>query len=178
MSLTLPNLGDFANITTWSAVEVDTGLFCASAPAIKPLLRKLLPNLISSSFSETHSDPTRLQGRSNYSTGTHITHNRPTGAFELDSQTDLRHGFGRNKNDTVVTNKVWRGRGADEDSKVKYTHWDDSNSEDAVLAADAAPPKGPIGAIVKTVSVTITSSQDDESRSMEGKNSVGKFEAV
>ncbi|PVH68748.1 hypothetical protein DL98DRAFT_474508 [Cadophora sp. DSE1049] len=34
---------DFVNITTWSAVEVQTGLFCASAPAIKPLLRKLFP---------------------------------------------------------------------------------------------------------------------------------------
>ena len=27
-------------ITTWSAIEVDTGLFCASAPALKPLIRK------------------------------------------------------------------------------------------------------------------------------------------
>ncbi|KAI5455601.1 hypothetical protein BGZ63DRAFT_368667, partial [Mariannaea sp. PMI_226] len=27
-------------ITTWSALEIDTGLFCASAPALKPLVRK------------------------------------------------------------------------------------------------------------------------------------------
>jgi hypothetical protein len=52
---------------------------------------------------------------------------------------------------------LWRGDGGDEESKGKYTHWDDSNSEDVVLAADTAAAKGPMEAIVKTVSVTITS---------------------
>lgn len=33
------------SITVWSAVEVNTGLCCASAPAIKPLLRKTLPTI-------------------------------------------------------------------------------------------------------------------------------------
>ena len=35
-------------INVWASVEVNTGLVCASAPALKPLVRKLLPSFLAS----------------------------------------------------------------------------------------------------------------------------------
>ena len=39
--------GDSYEIAIWSAVEVNTGLFCTAAPAVKPVLRKIVPSLLS-----------------------------------------------------------------------------------------------------------------------------------
>jgi hypothetical protein len=36
------------DIDLWASIEVNVGLICASAPALKPLIRKLLPNFIAS----------------------------------------------------------------------------------------------------------------------------------
>lgn len=36
------------NIDIWASIEVNTGLVCASAPALKPLVRKILPNFLTS----------------------------------------------------------------------------------------------------------------------------------
>ena len=47
--------GSSSSITTWSAVEVDTGLFCASAPALRPLIRKWRRNILPSN---SHTSPT------------------------------------------------------------------------------------------------------------------------
>jgi hypothetical protein len=41
-------LGASWDIDIWSSVEVNVGLLCASAPALKPLIRKVLPNLFAS----------------------------------------------------------------------------------------------------------------------------------
>ncbi|KAK2623783.1 hypothetical protein QTJ16_006964 [Diplocarpon rosae] len=37
---------DVANIISWTSIEVNTGLLCASAPCIKPLLHKTFPSLL------------------------------------------------------------------------------------------------------------------------------------
>ena len=72
--------------------------------------------------------------------------------------------MGRSK----TSNKVWRG-----DEESKGTHWDDSTSEDAVLGVQQSK-----GAIVKTVSVTVTNSRNRDDESMERRTSVSRFEAV
>ncbi|KAF4628888.1 hypothetical protein G7Y89_g9255 [Cudoniella acicularis] len=47
---------DGYDVTTWSSVEVSTGIFCASAPCIRPLLRQIAPGFMSS-ISATFSGP-------------------------------------------------------------------------------------------------------------------------
>ena len=42
------------NISTWSAVEVNTALVCVSAPAIKPLIRKAFPSVFASSSEQSY----------------------------------------------------------------------------------------------------------------------------
>ena len=42
--------GYAAKPTIWSSVEVNTGLFCVSAPVLKPLIRKLMPGLLSPAY--------------------------------------------------------------------------------------------------------------------------------
>lgn len=42
--------GYAAKPTIWSLVEVNTGLFCVSAPVLKPLIRKLMPGLLSPAY--------------------------------------------------------------------------------------------------------------------------------
>lgn len=39
--------GNAGGIATWTAVEIQTALVCASAPTLKPLIRKITPRLLS-----------------------------------------------------------------------------------------------------------------------------------
>ena len=41
------NDNDFALVALWSAVEVEVGIICACVPALKPLVAKFIPSLIS-----------------------------------------------------------------------------------------------------------------------------------
>ena len=42
------------NVSTWSAVEVNTALVCVSAPATKPLIRKAFPSVFASSSDQSY----------------------------------------------------------------------------------------------------------------------------
>jgi hypothetical protein len=42
------------NVSTWSAVEVNTALVCVSAPATKPLIRKAFPAVFASSSDQSY----------------------------------------------------------------------------------------------------------------------------
>jgi hypothetical protein len=53
------------HITTWSAVEVQTGLFCASAPCIKPVLQKLFPRAFTTASVSQSTFPQPQQGSYN-----------------------------------------------------------------------------------------------------------------
>jgi hypothetical protein len=83
------------SITTWSAVEVDMGPFCASAPVIKPFIRKLVSNLRSSSTG-TRTNPSGLHSHNQYGAGTGLgtnlnrKHDQLEEVFEMGSQTDLK----------------------------------------------------------------------------------------
>ncbi|KAL2062761.1 hypothetical protein VTL71DRAFT_5833 [Oculimacula yallundae] len=52
VSITRINNWGVVNVNTWKSIEVSTGLLCASAPCLQPLIRKLFPAL-SSSLSST-----------------------------------------------------------------------------------------------------------------------------
>lgn len=61
----LQDLVDGFEASTWSAVEIATGFFCASAPCIRPLIRKFLPSLFSNaarSSSTRHATTIRNMG--------------------------------------------------------------------------------------------------------------------
>ncbi|KUJ08230.1 uncharacterized protein LY89DRAFT_742070 [Mollisia scopiformis] len=101
---------DSYDISIWTSVEVNVGLFCASAPATKPLLKKIVPGM---GFSTTDSSPgikTSSRYRE-YAKDTMVSRRRQTqagGDFEMMSSTDLDLEFGsikgqgtRKKNDAL-----------------------------------------------------------------------------
>ncbi len=145
-----------ANITTWSAIEVDMGLFCASAPVIKPLIRKIASNLLSSSTG-TASGTSQHGYHHQYGTGTVLAtslNRKPgqlEGVFEMGSQTNLK---------VQHPEAIHNG-----------THWDDSNSDEIAFGPELGK-----GAIVKTVSVSITS--DKMINNVSKDRSVARFEPV
>jgi hypothetical protein len=69
------------DVTIWTSVDINTGLFCASAPSLKPLLKRLVPGMLGSSrFSKKESG---------YAGGIIQSRRRAPDAFELSSQTHL-----------------------------------------------------------------------------------------
>ncbi|KAH6665666.1 hypothetical protein B0J14DRAFT_209952 [Halenospora varia] len=165
------------DVTTWSSVEVSTGLFCASAPTIRPLLRQIAPGFMSS-ISQTFSGPTRTGTKSGmYGTGTHKSRlrGRDVEAFELRSN---ENELGNNGTGTVTT-VSWAGNGKDK-KKGSMSNSDEGDSQRSVLGAGKADE-----AILKTVSVTVTDGtnssvldrEGDEGAST-GQNSIVRFEHV
>ncbi|KAE9364430.1 hypothetical protein N431DRAFT_563737 [Stipitochalara longipes BDJ] len=58
---------DASDVTTWTSLEVSIGLFCTSAPTIRPLIRQIAPNFLVS-VSRTLSGTSKRQG-TKYGTG-------------------------------------------------------------------------------------------------------------
>lgn len=143
-----PGVGAFANITTWSAVEIETGLFCASAPGTKPLMRKWIPGFLSSS-SLGASEPERYaRYPSKTFNGTqHTNRSAVEYGFELDGQL--------NKDvDATVDNKTkpfWRG-----DEESVGTQIEDGESVRGILGERSASES-----IVQTASITIRGYRND-----------------
>jgi hypothetical protein len=97
-------LGDTYDITIWSSVEINTAIFCASAAAIKPLLRKIAPSFLSSHEPSASYGGSRSK-RGIYRTGTLSSrkgHHLGDGVMELTSQTDLKFSTSSN-----TTNNFW-----------------------------------------------------------------------
>jgi hypothetical protein len=97
--------GDTYDIAIWSSVEINTATFCASAAAIKPLLRKIAPSFFSSHETLVLYGGSRGK-RGIYGTGTLSSgkgHHLGDGAMELASQTDLEE-FSTSSN---TTNNFW-----------------------------------------------------------------------
>ncbi|TVY17205.1 hypothetical protein LARI1_G005173, partial [Lachnellula arida] len=157
--------------TIWTGVEVNAGLFCASAPAIKPLLRNFAPGLLSSSNGRRTSynrSGKRAYGQVSRFGRSDITSWRRGGTrsdrIELQSQ-DLENGS-REDGSAVLTNKVWRG---------DVPPGGDSESERRVLGRVDGP-----GDIRKTVDITVSEQRREATdESHEGsESSVKKFEHV
>lgn len=116
---------DSYDICIWTAVEINTALFCASAPAIKPLLRQVVPGLLSAAPVSTNK--IAMDNYSSKRAGTGIKRTRGVGsdALELSSHTDLESS-GRG-------DRVWNNG----NSRKNWIDFDDE-SEVGVLS-NAAP---------------------------------------
>ncbi|PMD45693.1 hypothetical protein L207DRAFT_562804 [Hyaloscypha variabilis F] len=169
-NVSLDRTWDFADITTWSAVEINTGLFCASAPAIKPLMRKWTPGFLSSTHSVSDVD----RYRNHYSSTRDIARTATTKsqigitAFELKdqlAQAPGERGSGRSKT-------IWG-----EDNKSKVSHMEDSDSARAILGERFGD-----GGIIKTVSISVHEHGGDQeefkSSSEESRNRIARLESV
>ena len=70
------------DVDIWASIEVNIGLICASAPALKPLIRKILPNLFASRAE-------RSSGRNNNAFPNVIGYLRASSRNGLDSAVEL-----------------------------------------------------------------------------------------
>lgn len=127
----------------WSAVDLNVSVVCASAPALKPLLRKIAPSFMGSTFG--NSKP----GQSNtYATGRFWTTNNDTrGGYELRSA--AAHGLPRSQSQTELAYtgvNEWSTNNKDDGIS---TELDGISDEDNSLNGDAG--------IVKHTQVTISS---------------------
>ncbi|KAH6662307.1 hypothetical protein B0J14DRAFT_687130 [Halenospora varia] len=78
---------DSYDINIWCSVEINTGLFCVSAPAIKPLLRQIAPGLLSTLHSNPGFTASNARSQPAYGGGTAISRIRQNdSALELGSQ--------------------------------------------------------------------------------------------
>jgi len=112
------------NITTWSAVEVQTGLFCALAPAIKPLLRKHFPGHFST-VEPSSSKPTPIPYSSNKRVHTlsgNFSRRKKGQDIELSSCEDVIDGEGDR-----TKNSIWSDA---------YVEMNDGDSSKAIIRSD------------------------------------------
>ena len=134
-------------------METATGLFCASAPTIRPLLRKISPGFLSS-LSKTYGSGAQSGMKpSKYGAGTHKSARRPVEGFELHSQNG--EDFGNGSKGTT-TNSFWTGKNGEVSD-------DDESSERGVLGRQPMAPGYQKENIVKTVRVTVQQHASDES---------------
>jgi hypothetical protein len=68
---------------TWEAVEVDLGIACACAPALKPLLLRWFPNLMHSVFGANSSSNPSRKGLSAGGNGTFLEMKSPRGGRSM-----------------------------------------------------------------------------------------------
>jgi hypothetical protein len=156
---------DSYDVDIWCAVEINIGIFCASAPAVKPLLRQLAPGLLSSINTESGFNTNTRATSGKYGGGSRIRQSNAPG-FELSSQTDLEFPP---KDPKSGVNHSW----IDFESNKKSDS--DGDSERAIVDSGVKD-----GEIRKTVRVMVEdyrgSGRDDAY--LARPNSVGKFEHV
>ena len=70
---------------TWEAVEVDLGIACACAPALKPLLLRWFPKLMRSVFGANSSSNPSRKGLSAGGNGTFLEMKNPKGGTSMGS---------------------------------------------------------------------------------------------
>ena len=148
---------DSYDVDIWAAVEINTGIFCVSAPAVKPLLRQLAPGLLSSSGA-TDNFPTYTR-----KCGDGTARRRVTGThqgFELSSQTNLDFP----PKDPNVVNKSWID--FEPKSSRESESGGDAESERAIVEKDVRD-----GEIRKTVRVMVQGAKRD-------RGAVDGFECV
>ncbi|KAE9365448.1 hypothetical protein N431DRAFT_101027 [Stipitochalara longipes BDJ] len=141
---------DSYDVDIWAAVEINAGIFCVSAPAVKPLLRQIAPGFLSS-IGASDNYPTQTRKYGGGTAISRMTANHP--GFELSSQTNL--GFPpKNPN---VGNKSWidfETKASRESESVG-----DAESERAIVEKEVRE-----GEIRKTVRVMVQGVKKDQDR--------------
>jgi hypothetical protein len=139
-----------------SSVEINTWLFCASAPCVRLLLRRMAPGIMSSL-----SGISRPNGRSTVphksSTHTHLSARRgaPLEAFELHSRGEHDFGDSQAANTSMA---YWSSSKDQIDRRSEVT--DDDDSQKGVLPVQKTE-------ILKTVSIWVTDPDGERSLSHE-----------
>lgn len=82
--------GDGVHIATWSGIEINVAIACASVPALKPLISKAFPNLLASTQ------------RSGYRTGQAYSDMNAGGSHHMQSMRS-RNGTKPNQNIAIET---------------------------------------------------------------------------
>jgi hypothetical protein len=80
--------GDSYDVGIWNLVEVNVGLICASAPALKPLIRKVTPGFLSSLSDRTFGSTRRTRSIGNSRVRGQVI--RSSNTLELSSQPDFK----------------------------------------------------------------------------------------
>jgi hypothetical protein len=141
---------DSYDIDIWTAVEINAGIFCVSAPAVKPLLRQIAPGLLSSMRT---TDNFTSQSRK-HSSGTAIsrmTANHP--GFELSSQSNLELP----PRDANMGNKSWIDFETKASRESDGGASGDAESERAIVEHEVME-----GEIRKTVRVIVKGAKKDQ----------------
>ncbi|KAL1297158.1 hypothetical protein AAFC00_004734 [Neodothiora populina] len=132
--------------SNWSAVDTNVSVICASAPALKPLLRQIAPRLMGSSFSTSqpgYSGGYGSGGQSWMGTGRSTEH-----GFELrsasnygmqptHSQTELAHT--NCKNEWFMTNDIESQIEDDDHSDISRDHGI-TKSTHVVISSESRTP--------------------------------------
>lgn len=143
------------DVEIWAAVEINTGMFCVAAPAVKPLLRQIAPGLLSSMGPTDTGFPTQSR---KYAGGTAISRlawSKLENRFELSSQSNLPFPL---KDEMQGTSKNWigfEGKKGDGGSASGVSDGD-AESERAIMEKEV---KG--GESRKTVRVMVEESRKD-----------------
>jgi hypothetical protein len=139
-----------------------TGLFCACAPCLRPLLRKIAPGLMSSA-PQTLSNTARSKNISGIHSSRprfQVRRGRDDEAFELQSEPYMGlSGKG------VISNDIWVGK--EECSETRHASTNREGSE-KVLSRSSLD----VGGITKTVEISGSENLVDD------ENSIKKFEHV
>jgi hypothetical protein len=138
---------DASDIATWSAIEVDTGLFCAAAPALRPLFRLLFP-CCSSNGSKSPSNTGPYYGSGGRKIRTFGSSGR-RGSHELK---DVGSAGGNARR-----NHFWVGSAGRRGDLEGMEELSDGDSTEGVLREESRLD----GAITKTIVVRISSEQRD-----------------
>jgi hypothetical protein len=141
---------DSYDVEIWVSLEINTGIFCVAAPAIKPLLRQIAPGLLSSiqASDNFHSQSRKYGGGTTIS---RMTAGHP--GFELSSQPN----FDFPAKDPNVGNKSW----VDFETKASRESDEgvsgDAESERAIVEKEVRE-----GEIRKTVKVMVKGVKRDQ----------------
>ena len=76
------------DITVWTSVEINTALFCAAAPSLKPLIQRLRPGMLGS---HSHSSGESRRGYGTRVGGNTRTLERSGEVYDMGSQVELGH---------------------------------------------------------------------------------------
>jgi hypothetical protein len=114
-------LGAAYDIDIWASVEVNVGLVCASAPALKPLIRKFFPKFLESNTQAISSFDITIDITGNGPSQA-TPHSSQVGVIELRSCDDLTAGMTNKEQSSTTSARV----DTDGDTKMEG-HENDAN---------------------------------------------------
>ena len=164
---------DSYDVDIWAAVEINAGIFCVSAPAVKPLLHQIAPGLLSSIGTDTNlpSNSRKYGGGTGIS---RISGNKNNAGFELSRNSNIDFP----PKDPNVVHKSWIDFEGKRSDISGGSDEGDAESERAIMEKEVRD-----GEIRKTVRVMVEGSKKEGLERggdgyIAGENGVGRSECV